>query len=397
MTREPERAAATLTEEDEPLRRIIGHLTGDQPGPTLICIGGVHGNEPAGVRALRRVFQTLEANRPPLRGQFVGLVGNIAALAAQRRYLDRDLNRRWLPKTLDKLVDGLDPAATLPEDRECCELLAELDRLFQKSAGDVFIIDLHTTSGESTPFVVMGDTLRNREFALKFPLPLVLGLEEYLDGTISEYLTSRGHVTITVETGQHDSPAAVDHAEAAIWTALTSLGIIERRSDPNVIGSAKRLAQAADSLPRILEVLYRHPVSKRDAFRMEPGFLNFQPIQPGHLLARDRTGEVRSRWQGRILMPLYQELGEDGFFIVREFTPAWLKVSALLRHLRLDAMAHWLPGISRHPTRPGTFVVDRKIARWYTTELLHLLGFRRRRAVGDVILVSRRRHSRPGR
>ena len=393
MTREPELAAATLTEEDEPLRRIIGHIIGDQPGPTLICIGGVHGNEPAGVRALRRVFQALEDDRPHLRGQFVGLVGNIAALAAQRRYLDRDLNRRWLPKTLDKLADGLDSAAALPEDRECYQLLAELGRLFQESAGNVFIIDLHTTSGESIPFVVMGDTLRNRDFALKFPLPLVLGLEEYLDGTISEYLTSRGHVTITVETGQHTSPTAVDHAEAAIWTALTSLGILERRSDPNVLGSAARLAQAADSLPRILEVLYRHPVSKQDAFRMEPGFLNFQPIQPAQLLARDRTGEIRSRWQGRILMPLYQELGEDGFFVVREFKPGWLKISSLLRRLRLDAIAHWLPGISRHPTRPDTFVVDRKIARWFTTELLHLLGFRKRRAVGDVLLVSRRRHS----
>jgi len=81
----------------------------------------------------------------------------------------------------------------------------------------------------------------------------------------------------------------------------------------------------------------------------------------------------------------------DGFFVVREFRTEWLKLSALLRHLRLDSIAHWLPGVTRHPRRPDTLVVDRKVALWYSMETLHLLGFRRMRQVGGVLLVSRRR------
>lgn len=35
---------------------VLGCLRGARPGPTLVCIGGIHGNEPAGVQALRRVL-----------------------------------------------------------------------------------------------------------------------------------------------------------------------------------------------------------------------------------------------------------------------------------------------------------------------------------------------------
>jgi succinylglutamate desuccinylase len=37
--------------------RVLALLRGEQPGPTLLCIGGLHGNEPAGIYAIRRVLQ----------------------------------------------------------------------------------------------------------------------------------------------------------------------------------------------------------------------------------------------------------------------------------------------------------------------------------------------------
>ena len=40
-------------------RRILGTYDSGRPGPTLLVMGGIHGNEPGGVIALRKVLATL--------------------------------------------------------------------------------------------------------------------------------------------------------------------------------------------------------------------------------------------------------------------------------------------------------------------------------------------------
>jgi hypothetical protein len=90
-------------------------------------------------------------------------------------------------------------------------------------------------------------------------------------------------------------------------------------------------------------------------------------------------------------MPLYQQQGDDGFFIVREIRTFWLHLSAWTRRLGLERIVHWLPGVHSKPGADDSFVVDRRVARWYALELLHLLGFRRHGLLGDRYLeVSRR-------
>ena len=65
------------------------------------------------------------------------------------------------------------------------------------------------------------------------------------------------------------------------------------------------------------ELLYVHPIAADDDFVMHPGFKNFQPIAKGELLASDKNGEIKAKQDGRILMPLYQKQGEDGFFLIQ--------------------------------------------------------------------------------
>jgi hypothetical protein len=72
---------------------------------------------------------------------------------------------------------------------------------------------------------------------------------------------------------------------------------------------------------------------------------------------------------------------------VRRF---WLRVAAGLRRLRLDALVHWLPGVRRDPADALTILVDPRIARWFVTELFHLLGFRKERQRGDRLAFTRR-------
>ena len=89
-------------------------------------------------------------------------------------------------------------------------------------------------------------------------------------------------------------------------------------------------------------------------------------------------------------MPLYQELGEDGFFLIREFKTFWLSVSTLARRVGLPSLVPLLPGVRRHPERRDWFVVKRSIARFYRREVFHLLGFRTRMETDDEVTFAHR-------
>jgi len=374
--------------------RVVGCYGGASPGPAVVCVAGVHGNEPAGIRALERVFDLLRSTRPAFRGDLVGLAGNLKALRTGRRFLDEDLNRAWSEARLNA-ARGMQPAERNCEEQEILALSDALEEALADKQRETYFVDLHTTSSDSAPFSVLGDTLRNRRFAEKFPVPIVLGLEEQIDGSIDEFMSRRGHVTFAFEAGRHDDPRSVDLHAAAVLTALVAAGCFEPDAFPEVAAAHRTLEEAARGIPAVLEIRHRHAVGPEDGFEMTPGYRNFQRVRRGERLATDRSGAIFAPLRGRVLMPLYQDQGSDGFFIARRVCRFWLRISEFLRERRADRIVHWLPGVARHPERPEALVVDRRIARWFTYEIFHLLGYRRERTEGTRAVVSRRPHDRP--
>lgn len=369
--------------------RLIGRY-GAPPGPRLICIGGLHGNEPSGVLALRRVLSSLRSMAASFSGELIAVAGNLQALRAGRRYLAEDLNRGWS----SRLRWTRDPGIGTEEIRERMALRDLIDSSLTDDTAETRVLDLHTTSGISIPFVTLGDTLRNRAFARHMGLPLVLGIEEQIDGALLEVITDRGAVGIGVEAGQHVDPTSVDHHERVVWMALVAGGHVRADDVPNFRAMKDDLRNAWRGLPAVFEVRYRRPVLPGDGFRMLPGFANFQPVRRGETVARDRGGDICSPEDGRIFLPLYQDQGDDGFFIVREVRPFWLRVSAALRRARIDALVPALPGVHRTRRRPDTLIVNQRVARWLTPEVFHLFGYRRSR-VSRGLCVFRRRTERP--
>ncbi len=358
-------------------------------GPTIVVVAALHGNEPSGVVAFRRVIERLQERDTPFRGRLVGLAGNLPAIARGERFIDEDLNRIWQPRRIERYADTPRDKRSV-EATQQAELLDQLDSELERADGLVHFLDLHTSSAEGKPFVCIGDTLRNRDFATRFPVPVILGLEEQVDGALLEYINNQGHVTVGVEAGQHDDPSSIDFHEAFLSLALVSAGCVETAELPRYEEMRARLRAAGAALPRVLEVRYRHPVAAADRFRMRPGYENFHRIRAGEALADDERGDVHAPETGRILLPLYQGLGDDGYFLVREFARSWLAVSALLRHLRFGRLAPWLPGVHVHEDDANTLVVDRRVARWFAVQVFHLLGYRKKRDGGDHLLFSRR-------
>ena len=119
--------------------------------------------------------------------------------------------------------------------------------------------------------------------------------------------------------------------------------------------------------------------------------MNFQSVKAGDLIAGDAGGDVIVAEAGRLLMPLYQEQGEDGFFLVREFPAFWMGVSHVMRRLGLSRVAFWLPGVKRVQGSEDEVVVNKRIARFFARQLFHLLGFRQLQDAGSALLMRRRR------
>ena len=371
--------------------RVIGRYAGVE-GPTVICIAGLHGNEPAGIIALERVFDRLTKLSPIFRGQLIGISGNLKALASGVRYIEEDLNRMWKPHIIDQLLNGTSHNNNCSsEEAERSELIQVFAASCKKKNSAVYFLDLHTTSAKGSPFITVADTLRNRVFTANFPVPRILGIEEQLDSTLLNYINEWGFIAVGFEAGQHDEKRSIENCIAALWIMLIGAGCVNPQEIPDYKSSYLELKKASMNNVGVYEVCYRHDIENDAGFLMVPGYLNFQDIRKGEILAKNSIGEIKSPETGKIFMPLYQKQGNDGFFIIKRINPFWLKLSSILRRVRAYKILTYLPGINSLNGTDSTITVNLSIAKWYVIEILHLLGYRRKSIENGVLMASRRK------
>jgi len=304
--------------------RIIGRYTGVEKGPLVIAFGAMHGNEPAGVKALQATFEALE-NEPKSNpnfefcGRLFGLIGNIKAYQQDVRFIEKDLNRQWTPLNIQRAKTS--PHESLePELQELKQLLEVIEaEIAAYQPNRIVILDLHTTTAFGGIFSLPARDPESERIALELHAPVIKGLLEGIAGTTLHYFVQENFTpkisAVTFESGQHQEELSVSRAIAAITNCLRTVSCVQESDVEN--RHDKILKAYSASLPNLSQLLYVHPIKEGDDFVMHPGFKNFQPVEEGQLLAHDRHGEIRAKHDGRILMPLYQKQGEDGFFVIR--------------------------------------------------------------------------------
>ncbi|MBC2838183.1 succinylglutamate desuccinylase/aspartoacylase family protein [Robiginitalea sp. SC105] len=365
-------------------------MGGGQSGPTLVCFGGIHGNEPAGVAALESVFAQLATEANPLEaGRFIGVRGNLAALEQGRRFLVHDLNRLWtLPRMA--VIREKEPSLRSPEEAGLLEIFKCLHRILKESGPPFYFVDLHTTSSPTLPFMTINDAVINRKFAGLFPVPVILGIEEYLDGPLLSYINELGYVSLGFESGRHEDPAAVRAAEDFLWLALEFAGLMGKSPGPQAAERLARLREAARGDRNFYEVFYRHALHGAENFRMVGGFRSFQALPRGTLLAHDHSEPVYMKKKGLLFMPLYQDQGDEGFFLIRRIPSRALRLSAWLRRFRFQDVLPVLPGIRWAAPGSQHLLVNLRVARFFSKKLFHLLGFRSKQKDRTHLLLSNR-------
>lgn len=288
--------------------RIIGKCEGNEEGPLLLVTAGVHGNEPSGVRALQKIFSQLEYEKANFKGTFLGLAGNQEALQKGKRFIDEDLNRTWTKENLQKK----DPESH--EQEEMMEIIDVLKDYSEKDYSERYFIDCHTTSSDSLPYISVQEVGKNDAFAHNFPLHIVRGFSDIVNGSIDKYFSQQGFTGFTFEAGQHTAEKTQENQEAMIWLALKAVN----KLDLEIFSGTSGITEQFSGEQKTYKILYRHGLENEDDFQMESGFKNFEKISKGQLLALQNGKEIRSEWDATIFMPLYQAQGNDGFFVIEE-------------------------------------------------------------------------------
>jgi predicted deacylase len=294
-----------------PTSLALHRFVGLEPGPRLLVLGAVHGNETCGTVALRRIVGELDAGtRRIVRGTLTIVpVANPLAFARGERHGDRNLNRAM--QRYEQPADFEDRIANV-----LCVLFEEHDAL----------VDLHSFTAPGEPFVLIGPP--DNEGALEpfaraheeerlaahlGPTRVVEGwMRCYADGVerrtpaaerdaigtrlafgvgTTERMRAAGGYAVTIECGQHDDPRAPEVAYRAVTQALALLGI-ER-------------APLSPSAPSF-EVLRLRAVVDRASDRdvLARPWTSFDAMHAGDLVGRFASGEeLRAPFDGRIVFP----------------------------------------------------------------------------------------------
>ncbi|WP_083750000.1 M14 family metallopeptidase [Rhodohalobacter halophilus] len=297
--------------------RLLSHFKKDRDGAVIVALAGMHGNENYGVAAVRKVNELLEQSGGLTAGEFLGIAANMPALQKRVRYLDEDMNRIWYPSILDKIRRTPTGKMLTSERQQIKELLKELDPYILQSEREVIFVDLHSFSAPGGLFLITPRGERSDKL-VGLSTPMIFGIDDALQGTALRYFHERGHTAMAFEGGMHHESRTLTNMVAFLLLLSERFGLIQPALLKDFGAYRKHIRKEAMHLPQKVELVYKHIIEPEDQFVMRPGFENFQRVRKGEWLANDESGQIFSPCEGYMLMPLYQDQGDDGFFIVRE-------------------------------------------------------------------------------
>jgi succinylglutamate desuccinylase len=261
----PARGILQVTSASHTLRR-----------PRLLLSVGIHGDETAPIEMLAHLLDALAAEPHALAVDLMVVVGNLAAIAEGRRFVDADLNRMFRTDRGD-----LQSAA---EASRADAIMRATAAFFAGPDADKWHLDLHTAIRPSLypTFAVVPAVITGPRRDALLGLLGRAGIEAAIlntkpAGTYSAYTASMfGAASSTVELGQVAALGGNDPGMVAATAGILDGFIRTGRLQPDEVR------------PRVFRVA-QELIKHSDAFRMAFGrdTQNFTPMQPGSVIAED--------------------------------------------------------------------------------------------------------------
>ena len=295
----------------ENYERVIGNYHSNN-NKTMIFIAAIHGNENSGVIALKRFFKEIKKEKIKIEGTIIGLIGNLSALKKNHRHIDCDMNRLWTDKMINSKSNN-----HISEKQELLILKNLIEKITsQKRKKNICIVDLHNTSSPSGVFTIVNNS-KEKKLAKCLHIPVISELFSKVKGSLVNYYNKQNITSIVFEGGAIGDPASINNHEAGIWELLINNNFINESDIPKRV--EKNLADMKSFSSKIkgnYSVKYIHKINDEDHFIMHPNIRNFEKVEKNQIIAEDKNGPIKSPITGYILMPLYQEQGNEGFYII---------------------------------------------------------------------------------
>lgn len=274
------------------------------PGPTVMILGGIHGDEICGVFAVKSLIDQ-RATCALKKGKLILMYGNLQAIRANLRQVDENLNRMF----------HTDPAAYTPKMQESYAYLRAMQIKPYLDQTDV-LLDLHSVGNQdAVPFVICEEN--GREIARHFSVPIVCsGLDDAHPGGTDGYMNKSGKIGLCLECGQHTDPGAVELAQEGITTFLAAMGMLD--ADSQLLSKLSPTVQPAQRQIRVATIYKNRYAS----FQLAKNFEEFEEVQVGELLGYDGDAPVYAEKTALILFARSRTApGEECFCLAEEFTP----------------------------------------------------------------------------
>lgn len=287
-----------------------------KPGPNLLLLGAVHGDEKCGSRAIEHLASLIDQGKLNLACGSLTMIPicNPKAYEQDVRFVERNLNRHMYPKPEPKAYeDYLDPLI--------CPSLAQAD----------YLLDLHSFASQGGPFVFLSgrdddETAFARALGVKFFIHGWREAYQTVDtrpDTEAQRLEAMGTTTyarakndakaITLECGHHYNADAADIGFVAALRAMLWLNLLDDKTLPD---SMPGLAtQDASTITREMLVpltpdegqiciKMRKVFYKEQAGELTRAWQHLDAVKKDEVLARFEDGsEILAEQDGYVILP----------------------------------------------------------------------------------------------
>ena len=269
-------------------------LDSGKPGPCLLIIGGIHGDEPCGINAIQAIVQDPEAYRPT-HGKMMLMYGNPQAIKKGVRYIDENLNRIFM-KSKENLPDKL----LCLEKQRMQQLKLYMDK------ADI-LLDIHASyTQKSKPFVICEPNAM--QLVPFLPCDIVcFGFDSIQPGGTDWYMNSIGKIGICVECGYLGAQSSTAVAMNACKSILGALEMSVNRGTRR----KQEWYQATQQY-----------CARTDNFQLVRAYADFENIPKGTPFAKDGDQTLYAT-EGMYLLFARntQEKGQEAFLSLVRITP----------------------------------------------------------------------------
>lgn len=263
-------------------------LQSDVSGPTVVILGGVHGNETCGVEALS-VLNKVSLQK----GKLILLYGNPLAIEQNVRFVDYNLNRLFC-----------EDAKVPDEARQSYEYLRSRQLLPYLDQAD-YCLDLHASfTPNSEPFIICES---NAQDLIKY-LPqnrVCYGFTKLEPGGSDGYVNNMGKVGICIECGYLNDPTSTLAAVVSGQSFLQCLGMLD--GEALTVNTSQQYLEA-------YELYY----TKTDCFKLARSYQDFELLKAGEVLGLDGAESIISSAEQMILFARDRSaVGAEAFLFVK--------------------------------------------------------------------------------